>query len=1208
MSEPSVKPFVHLHVHSSYSLLDGATPVDKLIKQSAAFGMPAVAITDHGNMYAACKLDAAAIYHTMGEKLDVENFPADRAHKVKPIFGCEFYIVPDRFNRSPDKRFGFNHLILLAKNEEGYLNLAKLNAVAFLEGFYMKPRIDDAVLRAHCNGLVCLSACLAGEVPQALVNHDYPEAVRVAQKYRDMFAPGDYYIEIQDHNIPLQQRILPDLARVARDVGVKLVATNDVHYLNREDAEMQKVMQCIAFKRVLGDSRKGEDGEDYFPTDEFYFKSPDEMWALFAEYPEALLSTVEIADKCNVRMRYKQPLLPTFSPPDAMTPAAYLRKLTYEGLARNYPVLTDVIKTRAEKELDVIIRLGFVEYFLIVWDFIRHAESKGIPVGPGRGSGAGSIVAFSLGITKVEPLRYDLLFERFLNEARVSMPDFDIDFCSNRREEVIDYVKEKYGRDRVSQIVTFGTLAAKAAIKDVARVYGYAYGDGDRITKLMPGLIKDATLLDLVGRSDVSELSPEKQAEKKTKVIPELKALYDDDPTVRRIFDMAARLEGKPRQTGIHAAGVVICRDPIADHIPMASSDLKNGERGATTQYDMTEIEKLGFLKMDFLALLNLTDIAAACAIIAHTRGVTVDFYDHEKMTYDDANVFAMIAEGDTHAVFQLESPGMKRFMRQLRPTCLEDIIAGVALFRPGPMDFIDDFCRGKQHPEQITYDHPSLEPILAVTYGVMVYQEQVMRVVQEMVGYSLGEADKLRRIMSKKKTKDMEMQNGIFLDKAKERGIDVAVAQRVFDKIKNFAGYAFNKSHAAAYAYVAYQTAYLKRYYFAEYFTAVLNNRISKSDELKNYFDYVRSCNVKILPPDVNASETLCAVEDGNIRMGLAALKGVGVKLMDDLVAERVRGGRYKDLADFVKRCGGTGLNKKSMEALILAGALDCFKVFRSQLMQVYGLVLDKYAADRAAGERGQLSFFDVYEDAGFDRIQYPDVGELQNEFKLKKEKEVLGIYVSGHPLDDYTADLQRFEHSSRNIRTETDGGEDGESLDNAMYSDALPDGARVRLGGMLKDCKRIITKAGAEMAAGQLEDLYGTVEVMIASGRYEKLKALFVTDTMVTLQGSLRCKPGDRPLVWIDRIETDAWRQSRPAAAAMTDTPKLYVRFDMNDARLCADVEDILLDNPGTAKVVVVHTDGKGYPWDGMYVDLSGHLTTELQAVLPPDDIKTK
>jgi len=1192
-----MKPFVHLHLHTEYSLLDGATTIKQLFKRCAELNMPAVAMTDHGNMFGVCKFDMQAIHFTCGKKIDVEDFMAmGLEYKVKPIFGCEFYTVPDMRDRRPELRNKYNHLVLLAKNYDGYKNLVKLNSLAYTGGFYVKPRIDNEVLRQYSEGLICLSACLAGVIPRALLAGDRAAAKAAALEYIDIFGRGDFYIEIQDHSIRDQKEVLNPLIEMGRELGVKIVATNDVHYIRRGDAEMQKVMQCIAYRRTIDEATRA-DGEDYFPTDEFFLKSYEEMEEKFAFIPEALDITLEIAAKCNVMLKYKQPLLPNYFPPDGLSPFEYLRKLTYEGLECKYKIVTDEAVNRAETELAVIEKGGFTEYYLIVWDFIAYAESKGISVGPGRGSGVGSIVAYAIGITKVEPLKYGLLFERFLNPERVSLPDFDIDFCYERRGEVIEYVIGKYGAEKVSQIITFGTLAPKAAVKDVGRVYGYPYGDVDRISKAIPFLMpNNPTLAEMAGIPGTPERIDEKTGEKLNLLLPELHRMYSEDPMVARIINMAARIEGKPRQTGMHAAGVVICKDNISDHIPLQMS----GEE-ITTQFDMNEIEKLGLLKMDFLGLRTLTDISAAQELIKKTRGAEVDFYG---MEYDDAAVFKLIADGDTHAVFQLESPGMKRFMRQLKPETLEDIIAGISLYRPGPMAEIPNYVNGKHNTSQIRYDHALLEPILRVTYGCLVYQEQVMGIVREVGGYTLGGADNLRRIMSKKKKEEMAREQIKFMKGAAEKGVPESTALIIFNKIAKFAEYAFNKSHAAAYAYLAYQTAYLKKYYFVEYIVAVLNNRISNIDEIKNYLLYLKESGVRVLQPDINKSETMFSAEGGSVRIGLAAIKNVGLKIMELITAERKKKDNYKDLPDFIKRNSTAGLNKKSMESLILSGCFDAFGLARSRLMGVYESLLDKYATDRAAAERGQISFFEMFSDADLDRVTYPDLPEYDHEQRLKREKEVLGIYVTGHPLDKYLDELKKFEYSSRNIRppqAEEEADTATDENEETAGSVFIKDGERVTFAGMLIEAERIITKAKAEMGSGKLEDLNGIIEVMVGASRYEKLRDFFKPDTMVTLTGTLRCRSDETAKFWIDSIKP--WETAAPAIK------KLYLRFDAGDSALDGDISALLSEHPGRSPVIVLDTvTNKPYTFRDFLVTPHEGLLTELLAFLPEKDIKVK
>lgn len=1188
-----MKQFVHLHVHTEYSLLDGAIRLDELFQRCAELNMPAIAMTDHGNMFATCKFDAAAVNFTEGGKGDVEAFhKAGKKYNVKPIFGCEFYVAPDMHKKESNngKIPKFNHLVLLAKDEEGYANLVKLNSLAYTEGLYYKPRIDNELLKKHSKGLVCLSACIAGAIPQALLNGNVQEAERIALMYKEMFGRDDFYIELQNHGIDKQIMVLPQLIDLARRLDIKLVATNDCHYLRKKDAEMQSVLQCISFREVLDNRTGGEDG-DYFPTQEFYLKSYDEMHELFGYVEEALDNTLEIAEKCNMRLQYRKSLLPNFVPPDNKQPYEYLRELTYNGLKKKYKTLTDKIIQRAEYELDIIHRLGFVEYYLIVWDFIHYAESQGIPVGPGRGSGVGSIVAYATGITKVEPLQYNLLFERFLNEERVSMPDFDVDFCFERRGEVIDYVVKKYGAQNVSQIVTFGTLAMKAAIKDVARVYGEPYSLSDRITKTIGMVDKKAKLKDLVGLG------------KNDFINPDLKAMYESDLSVKKIIDMAIRIEGMPRQTGMHAAGVVICKDVISDHVPlqMSGTDI-------TTQFDMIEVEKLGLLKMDFLGLRTLTDISKAIELIKQTKGIEIDFYN---MEYNDPNVYKLISDGDTHAVFQLEGEGMKNFMRSLKPTCLEDIIAGISIFRPGPMKFKDQYVEGKNNPASIKYDHPLLEPILKVTYGVIVYQEQVMQIVRSLAGYSLGRADIVRRMMAKKKESEMKKEIQIFLHGdpnnpnivgAVKNGVPEDVAVKIFNKILDFAAYAFNKSHAAAYAYLAYQTAYLKCYHKVEYITAVLNNRITNIDEIKNYLMYLKECNIKVLQPDINNSQTMFSVENGNVRIGLAAIKNVGIKAIESIIQEREKNGKFVNFNDFIKRVDSSVLNKKLLESLILAGAFDCLGAYRSQLMGIYESLIERTAQEKKMRETGQMSLFDMM-GSKTEEDELPKVNEYTLKEKLAKEKEVLGVYITAHPLDEYREKLLTFGFSSRTLE-DTSIDEEG-----TVHYVAVTDKMKVECGGIIVEAGKILTKkTNQEIGTLRLEDLYGTLEILVGTRNYKQLKPKMIQDTMVTIKGTLSVREGEKPVIWADDIIP--WTENTFTAQANV-THKLYLRMNVKldsdgDPDYPDELMNIIYAHMGDSPVIVM--DAKTRQTYRMPVNVNVHngLLVELLAVLPADDIR--
>ena len=1179
-------------MHSEYSLLDGAISLDRLFGECERQGMPAVAITDHGNMFGAVAFYEKAVDFTDKDADPAKFAQSGQKFKVKPIFGCEFYVDADlRIKESVNgKAPKFHHLVLLAKDYEGYENLVKLNSIAYVDGFFYKPRIDYKTLFQHTKGLVCLSACLAGGIPQALLRNDTAGAKELAVSLRDAFAPGDFYIELQDHNIAEQKQLNPQLIRLAREIGVKVVATNDAHYIKRSDAEMQKVLQCISFRRTLTDNLGNNDGEDYFPTDEFYLKDRGEMEKQFAYIEEALDNTLEIAEKCNLHLKFKMPLLPNYLPPEHKTAMSFLREMTEEGLKRKYKTVTPKIKERAEYELSVIEKSGFVEYFLIVWDFINYAESKGIPVGPGRGSGVGSIVAYAIGITKVDPLKYGLLFERFLNSERVSMPDFDIDFDFERRGEVIEYVIEKYGAARVAQIITFGTLASKAAIKDVGRVYSMPYGEVDRISKLIPFSAAKVPLDKYVGVHQYKQGEEKKKREEEHLAISELKQMYDNDPQMRRLLDMAMAIEGMPRQTSTHAAGVVICKDDISNYVP-----LQRNNDDITTQYDMIEVEKLGLLKMDFLGLRTLTDIRKAVEYVKEIHGVDIDFYN---MEYNDPKVYELIGSGDTHAVFQLESAGMKKFMARLQPTSLEDVIAGISLFRPGPMDSIPKYTANKKNPSGVTYAHPILKPILEVTYGCIVYQEQVMQIVREMGGYSMGRADIVRRVMSKKKEKEMDKERGIFINGLEEggkivvegavrRGVPADIASRVFEEMASFAKYAFNKSHAAAYAYLAYQTAYLKKWYEVEYITAVLNNRISNIDELRNYLIYLKDHNVGICPPDINMSKAMFSVEGGKVRIGLAAVKNVGIKAIEAIIEEREKHGAFKTFDNFIERMAETDamLNKKLLESLILSGAFDCFTHTRSTLMSVYESMIDRAAKDRQARLKGQFSMFDAVSADNL-AAKYPDNPEFPLNVKLKQERDVLGVYVSGHPLDEYKPDGMGFNFDSSLIGggAEADGEDGGAAID-ASLSDEMP----VKCGGILSDIRRhIVRNTGKEIGFARLEDLYGVTDLMFSGFKYEQYKNIISEDMPVIINGKLSLKDGEKPLIRIDSLTR--WEKKKtagPASSAGAPPPKMvcvafsFAEKGANLEQYLSEIQDILANYKGGDKAFVKNTDdGKVSP----------------------------
>lgn len=1185
-----MKPFAHLHVHTEFSLLDGAVRTDKVFKVCDELGIPAVAMTDHGNLYGVIEFMKAAVKYT-DPKADFYDFIKERRpFKVKPIIGCEVYMTEDMTARekgrdgAPPK---LNHLVLLCKNGVGYHNLVKLVSESYTEGMYYKPRVDFERIKKYGEGLICLSACIMGVIPQALLKGHYDEADEWAEKFKGVFG-DDFYIEIQNHDINDQKIVLPQLVDLAERHGIKTVATNDAHYLTKDDSKMQKVLMAIAFRSTLesdddesGGMTSGESISEnkYFPTREFYLKTYDEMKAALPGYEDALDRTMEIAEKCDPYFIFRAKLLPSYTPPDGLTSEQFLRKLTEEGLNRLYGEITPEIRERAEYELSVVEKMKFVDYYLIVWDFIHHSESVGIPVGPGRGSGAGSIIAYAIGITKIDPLKYQLIFERFLNPERVSNPDFDVDFCVDRRGEVIEYVVEKYGKPNVSQIATFGTMATKAAIKDVGRVFNLPFAEVNRITKMIPRGSEKLHIKDLLGRGVDKEGNP-------IPCVPELKELYETDPVSRRVLDMAEKIEGMPRQIGMHAAGVIICRDPIADHVPLS----RTNEDVIVTQYDMIVDEELGLLKMDFLGLTTLTDIKKALDTIKQTTGREIDFF---KLGYEDQNVYELIGNGDTEAVFQLESGGMKGFMRDLKPTKLEEIIAGISLYRPGPMDSIPEYISNRHHPDKIVYDHPMLEPILGVTYGIIIYQEQVMQIVRELAGYSMGGADNIRRMMSKKKQAAMDAERIIFIhgsDKVKgcvKNGIPEATANMIYDKLIKFASYGFNKSHAAAYAHLTYQTAFLKRYYPVEFFTAILNNRITKLDELTHYLSYMKEAGIKVLLPDVNRSLAEYTVENGCVRIGMGAIKGVGVPIINRIVEERNKNGEYKDFVEFVSRMddletGKSLVNKRMLEALIYAGAFDSFGKNRSVLIAAYPSVMDKAARDREAKMRGQVSFFDMVPQIR-EEFVYPEMDEYPPNVKYKMEKEVAGVYLSGHPLSAYIDKLKHYKYNTSMLDPESDDCPDAD--------------AKITLGGMLTATVNKMTKKGSAMGTAVLEDLYGSIELVAFGKTYERLRPLWVKDTVVTVTGTLR--QGDNgSSLWVDDIKA--------FADSDANTRKLCCYFSLSDGGLVDDVKDVIEAYAGGDYIYVKNTDdGKLYRLSDRFA-MNDMSIAELCAVLGEKNIK--
>ena len=1054
--------FTHLHVHTEYSLLDGSNKIQEYVNRVRELGMDSAAITDHGVMYGV-----------------IDFYRAARAAGINPILGCEVYVAPgSRFDReigSGDDRY--YHLVLLAENNQGYANLMKIVSKSFVEGFYYKPRVDLQLLEKYHEGLIALSACLAGEVARFLTRGMYEDAKAAALRYQDIFGKGNFFLELQDHGIPEQQNVNQQLLKMHRETGIELVATNDVHYTLAEDAQPHDVLLCLQTGKKLSDeNRMRYDGGQY------YVKSPEEMERLFPYATEALENTHKIAERCHVEIEFGVTKLPKFDVPEGYTSWEYLNELCFKGLEERYQPVTEELKERLNYELSTIKNMDF---FLIVWDFIRYARDHDIMVGPGRGSAAGSLVAYTLGITQLDPIRYDLLFERFLNPERVSMPDIDVDFCFERRQEVIDYVRRKYGDDCVVQIVTFGTLAARGVIRDVGRVMDLPYAQVDTIAKMIP-----------------QELNI--TIDKALKMNPELKKTYEDQPEIHDLIDTARRLEGLPRHTSMHAAGVVISQKDVSEYVPLSRAQ----DGSIVTQFTMTTLEELGLLKMDFLGLRTLTVIQNAVHLIEQDTGVHLDM---QQIDYNDKKVLDSLGTGRSDGVFQLESAGMKNFMKELKPQSLEDVIAGISLYRPGPMDFIPQYIRGKNHPDTIQYDCPQLEPILKPTYGCIVYQEQVMQIVRNLAGYTLGRSDLVRRAMSKKKAAVMEKerQNFVYGNEAEDvpgciaNGISEQVANKIYDEMIDFAKYAFNKSHAAAYAVVSYQTAFLKYYYPVEFMAALMTSVIEMPNKVAEYIQVCRQMGISILPPDVNCGIYGFSVDHGAIRYGLSAIKSVGRPVINALVEEREKNGMYRSLKDFIERLTGI-VNKRAIENFIKAGALDCLEGNRRQKMNVYGQIVDSIAQEKKNSFAGQMSLFDLVsdEDKKDFEIRMPNVGEYDKEMVLAFEKEVLGIYLSGHPLEGYRGIMDKMISAKT-----TDFQPDEESGIPKVY-----DGQKVIIGGMITERTIKYTRNNKVMAFLTVEDLVGTVEVVVFPRDYEKWQTLITDDARVFIQGRVNAED-DRP-----------------------------------------------------------------------------------------------
>lgn len=1219
--------FVHLHVHTEYSLLDGANRIKDLVKRTAELGMKSIAITDHGVMYGIVDFYKEAV-----------------KNGIKPILGCEVYMAKrSRFDKQTGIDSEQGHLVLLASNRQGYKNLMKIVSAGFIEGFYYKPRVDFELLEQYSEGLIASSACLSGDIARALLQNDYKLAKNLAVRFNDIFGQGNFYLELQSNGIEEQNLVNQNLIKLSKETGIPLVATNDAHYLRREDAKAHEVLLCIQTGKKITDEDRMK-----FHSDDFYIKSPEEMTALFKNIPEAIENTVKIAERCNVELEFGKLHLPEFKAEDGVEPFEYLRKLCYDGLAakmrqveqvgqgdgssaplyENETVIqgdgstvlsyskNDTVEPspciavepspciiepsfsfyeRLEYELSVIRQMGYVDYFLIVWDFIKYARDHGIMVGPGRGSAAGSLVAYSLGITNIDPMRYNLLFERFLNPERISMPDIDIDFCYERRQEVIDYVVSKYGKDRVAQIITFGTMAARAAIRDVGRALDIPYGDVDIVAKMIPFQIG-------------------MNIEKALELNPELKKKYEDDDRVSELIDTAKLLEGMPRHASTHAAGVVISKDPITEYVP-----LQKNEDSVTTQFPMGLLEELGLLKMDFLGLRTLTVIRDAVLLIQknHGRHVNID-----RLDMDDENIYKLIGEGKTAGVFQLESGGMTQFMKELQPSSLEDIIAGISLYRPGPMEQIPRYIRNKNNPSDAEYAHPLLEKILDVTYGCMVYQEQVMQIVRELAGYSMGRADLVRRAMSKKKHDVMEKERknfiyGIVNDKgvtevegAIRRGVDEKTANGIFDEMMDFASYAFNKSHAAAYAVIAYQTAWLKCYYPVEFMAASLNSFMGSSDKISQYVLECRTMGIEVLPPDINESEVRFSVSDGKIRFGMAAVKNVGESAVGEIIVERNNKGAFKSFMDFCERIDGRDINKRCVESLIKCGAFDSFGVFRSRMIAVYERILDGVSQNRKRNLEGQLSLFDMgggqQQKMTITEDIYPEIKEYAPKMLLSMEKEMLGLYVSGHPLSEFENEIRE----QVTLLSSDFGSSEGEASEDADTNGVkgLKDGMIVTVGGIITEKKAKTTKSNNLMAFITLEDLFGSMEVIVFPSTLVKYSNLIIEENAVLITGRISIKEEEQPKIICEEVRPlkkaeGIHEQDRPKST------RLYIRTnEPENSDMIKSVNSLLKYFSGNTPVCFYNEQDKTkrMAYRENWVSLNESLLKELKARFGDENVR--
>lgn len=1170
--------FAHLHVHTEYSLLDGACRINKIAKAAKQKGMTSLAITDHGVMYGV-----------------IDFYRACKKEGIHPVIGCEVYVAPtSRFDKTSSYE-KYYHMILLCENNVGYSNLIKLVSKGFIEGFYSKPRIDDELLSQYHEGLICLSACLAGEIPQKLLNGDYESAKKKAEYYRDLFGRENFFIELQDHGIEEQQRIIPNLVKIADEIGVGLVATNDSHYIEQEDSKIHSILLCIQTNTTVNDSNRME-----FQTNEFYLKTEAEMRELFGKYPSAIDNTEIIAQRCNVEFEFGVRKLPRFDVPNNEDHLEYFRRNCYKGLYKHYGKNPDKsLVERLEYEIETISKMGFVDYYLIVNDFVQYAKSQSIPVGPGRGSGAGSLCAYCIGITAIDPIKYNLLFERFLNPERVSMPDFDIDFCKERRGEVIDYVVRKYGEDHVAQIISFGTMAARGSIRDVGRALAIPYATVDSIAKLVP--------------MDINMT-----IEKALKISTDLSRLYKEDEQTKTLLDFAMSIEGMPRHATMHAAGVVITDKPVSDYVPLSKND-----DNIVTQFTMTTLEELGLLKMDFLGLRNLTVIADAEKLIKAKNPQ----YNPDDVDENDPQVFAMISKGNTEGVFQFESQGMRNVLTQLRPDSIEDLIAVLSLYRPGPMDSIPTYIDCRHNPSHIRYKHPLLKDILEVTYGCIVYQEQVMQIFRTLAGYSLGRADIVRRAMSKKKHAVMEQERQIFVHGLTDedgnivvegcirRGVDEKTAQSIYDEMESFASYAFNKSHAAAYATISYKTAWLKCHYPHEYMAALLSSVLDNQNKMAVYIGECKRLGINVLPPNVNESNHGFTVSGGNIRYGLLAIKNLGRQFIDEIIRER-RHGKYNSFYDFCKRLYGKNMNSRAIESLIKCGAFDGLGANRRQLLAVSKTVLDDLEYDARNNMKGQMSLFEMGSTPSKPvsvEPEIPDLPEFSKQELLYMENEIAGMYLSGHPMDDYTDFAQAVKADRIGNILSNDGG---------LYFD----GKKVTIVCVVSKVKTQLTKTNKMMAFVTVEDRYGSIEVVVFPNVYDRY-AVFLSDANVVLiKGTLNFKENEEPKIICDSIAKARTNEeckqqginiadntlqktvSRPARANVPQA--LHIRIDDLDTPLYAKAKRVIDIFEGTTPVIFYLTKShrKVKAPASMWVTLNDVMIKELKYQLGDNNVAVK